>query len=123
VLPVSPVLDRESPHHASVGVVGDPPEPSKSLRMEAFLVSTGLVALGEIGDKMRIATVALAARYADLVAAVAGTTLGMMLANVPAVILGDRAARALPMWLVHGVSAAAFVLPGGLALFNVGRLF
>jgi len=50
-------------------------------------------------------------------------TLGMMLANAPVVVLGDRAARALPMRLVRAVSPAAFALLGVLALFNVGRLF
>jgi putative Ca2+/H+ antiporter (TMEM165/GDT1 family) len=79
--------------------------------------------LAEMGDKTQIATVALAARYSDLVAVVAGTTLGMMLANVPAVYLGDRAAKAIPMQLVHGISAAVFALLGVLTLFNVGRFF
>lgn len=50
----------------------------------AFLVSVGVVALGEMSDKTQIATAALAARYSDTAAVVAGTTLGMMLANVPA---------------------------------------
>ena len=79
--------------------------------------------LAEMGDKTQIATVALAARYTDLFAVVMGTTLGMMLANVPAVYLGDRAAKAIPMRLVHAVSAAIFALLGVLTLFNVGRLF
>jgi putative Ca2+/H+ antiporter (TMEM165/GDT1 family) len=79
--------------------------------------------LAEMGDKTQIATVALAARYSDLFAVVMGTTLGMMLANVPAVYLGDRAAKAIPMRLVHAVSAAIFALLGLLTLFNVGRLF
>ena len=79
--------------------------------------------LAEMGDKTQIATVALAARYTDLFAVVMGTTLGMMLANVPAVYLGDRAAKAIPMRLVHSVSAAIFALLGVLTLFNVGRLF
>ena len=79
--------------------------------------------LAEMGDKTQIATVALAARYTDLFAVVAGTTLGMMLANVPAVYLGDRAAKAIPMRLVHAVSAAIFALLGVLTLFNVGRFF
>jgi putative Ca2+/H+ antiporter (TMEM165/GDT1 family) len=79
--------------------------------------------LAEMGDKTQIATVALAARYTDLFAVVMGTTLGMMLANVPAVYLGDRAAKAIPMRAVHAVSAAIFALLGVLTLFNVGRLF
>ena len=91
--------------------------------MEAFLVSTGVVALGEMGDKTQIATVALAARYSDLIAVVAGTTLGMMLANMPAVFLGDRIAKKLSLSLLHGIAAAIFALLGVLTLFNVGQLF
>ena len=76
-----------------------------------------------MGDKTQIATVALAARYSDLIAVVAGTTLGMMLANVPAVFLGERIAKKLSLSLVHGVAAAIFALLGVLTLFNVGQLF
>ena len=79
--------------------------------------------LAEMGDKTQIATVALAARYADLVAVVAGTTLGMMIANVPAVLLGDVVAKKVPMRLVHGIAAAIFALLGVLTLLDVGRLF
>jgi putative Ca2+/H+ antiporter (TMEM165/GDT1 family) len=80
--------------------------------------------IAEMGDKTQIATVALAARYsAEFVAVVAGTTLGMMLANVPAVYLGDRVARKLSMRLVHGIAAAIFAVLGLLTLFNVGQLF
>jgi Ca2+/H+ antiporter, TMEM165/GDT1 family len=80
--------------------------------------------IAEMGDKTQIATVALAARYsAEFVAVVAGTTLGMMLANVPAVYLGDRVARQLSMRLVHGIAAAIFAVLGLLTLFNVGQLF
>ena len=79
--------------------------------------------LAEMGDKTQIATVALAARYSDLVQVVLGTTFGMMLANVPAVLLGDRAARAIPMKLVHAIAAGIFAVLGVLTLFNVGRLF
>ena len=79
--------------------------------------------LAEMGDKTQIATVALAARYHDLFAVVAGTTLGMMLANVPAVFLGDAIARKVSMRLVHGIAAAIFAVLGLLTLFNVGKLF
>ena len=78
--------------------------------------------LAEMGDKTQIATVALAARYPDLLAVVAGTTLGMMLANVPAVLLGDRIARKLSMTLVHGIAAAIFGVLGLLTLLGVDRL-
>lgn len=86
---------------------------------------TTLVAffLAEMGDKTQIATVALAARYAALVQVVAGTTLGMMIANVPAVLLGERVANRVSMRLVHGVAAAIFALLGVLTLLDVGHLF
>ncbi|MBP6900397.1 MAG: TMEM165/GDT1 family protein [Burkholderiaceae bacterium] len=79
--------------------------------------------LAEMGDKTQIATVALAARYADLWPVVAGTTLGMMLANVPAVFLGDRIAKRLSMPVLHGMAALIFGALGLLTLFNVGQLF
>ncbi len=74
----------------------------------------------EMGDKTQIATVALAAKYTSLVAVVAGTTLGMMISNVPAVLLGEVAARKLPMRLVHAVAAGIFFVLGGLVLLGVG---
>ncbi|MBK6004742.1 TMEM165/GDT1 family protein [Ramlibacter ginsenosidimutans] len=79
--------------------------------------------LAEMGDKTQIATVALAARYDTLVPVVAGTTLGMMLADVPAVFLGDRIAKKVNMRLVHGISALIFAVLGVLTLLNVGKLF
>jgi Ca2+/H+ antiporter, TMEM165/GDT1 family len=72
--------------------------------------------LAEMGDKTQIATVALAARFDALVAVVLGTTLGMMIANVPAVLLGDRIAAKVPMTLVHGIAAAVFAALGLLTL-------
>ncbi|PXW96104.1 putative Ca2+/H+ antiporter (TMEM165/GDT1 family) [Sphaerotilus hippei] len=79
--------------------------------------------VAEMGDKTQIATVALAARYTDLLAVVAGTTLGMMLANVPAVFLGDQVARKVSMKLVHAIAAAIFAVLGVLTLLNIGKLF
>ena len=86
---------------------------------------TTLVAffVAEMGDKTQIATVALAARYHDLIPVVAGTTLGMMLADVPAVFLGDRIAQRVSMPLVHGIAALVFGVLGVLALLNVGNAF
>ncbi|MBE2242317.1 MAG: TMEM165/GDT1 family protein [Burkholderiaceae bacterium] len=78
--------------------------------------------LAEMGDKTQIATVALAARYPDIVEVVLGTTFGMMLANVPAVFLGDKIAQKVSMKLVHGIAAALFAILGLLTLFNVGKL-
>ena len=79
--------------------------------------------LAEMGDKTQIATVALAARYQDLVAVVAGTTLGMLIADVPAVFVGDRLARKVPMRLVHALAAGIFAVLGVLTLLNIGHLF
>ena len=76
--------------------------------------------LAEMGDKTQIATVALAAKYASTVAVVAGTTLGMMIANVPAVFLGDRLLRRMPVRLVHGVAAALFAVLGVATLLGAG---
>ena len=78
--------------------------------------------LAEMGDKTQIATGALAARYPDLLEVVAGTTLGMMLANVPAVLLGGQMAKKLSMTLVHGIAAAIFAVLGVLTLLGVGQL-
>lgn len=78
--------------------------------------------LAEMGDKTQVATVALAAQHAALVAVVAGTTLGMMLANVPVVLLGERITQRLPLRVIHPVVAVVFLLLGLAALFNVGRL-
>ena len=72
--------------------------------------------LVEIGDKTQIATVALAARYHALIAVVAGTTLGMMVADVPVVLLGEAAAKRLPLKWVHRVAAAVCVVLAALAL-------
>lgn len=91
-------------------------------RYGVFLTTLVAFFVVEIGDKTQIATVALAARYAPLAAVVAGTTLGMMLANVPAVLVGEAAARKLPMKLVHGIAAAIFVLLGVLVLLGVDQL-
>jgi Ca2+/H+ antiporter, TMEM165/GDT1 family len=98
-------------------------EAAKPSRFGAF--GTTLIAffLAEMGDKTQIATVALAARYEDLVAVVAGTTLGMMIADVPAVFVGDKLAKKVPMRLVHAIAAAIFGLLGVLTLLNVGKLF
>ena len=79
--------------------------------------------LAEMGDKTQIATVALAARYHDLVPVVAGTTLGMLLADVPAVFLGDTIGKKVSMPLVHGIAALIFAILGVLALLNVGNAF
>jgi putative Ca2+/H+ antiporter (TMEM165/GDT1 family) len=79
--------------------------------------------LAEMGDKTQIATVALAAEYRSVVQVVAGTTLGMMIADVPAVLLGDRIAERIPVRVVHGVAAAIFALLGIATLLGAGERF
>jgi Ca2+/H+ antiporter, TMEM165/GDT1 family len=92
-------------------------------RFGAFGTTVVAFFLAEMGDKTQIATVALAARYADTVAVVLGTTLGMLLANVPAVFLGEKIAQKVSMHVVHGIAALIFGVLGMLTLLNVGRLF
>ena len=76
--------------------------------------------LAEMGDKTQIATIALAAHYPSAVLVVIGTTLGMLVADVPAVFIGDRLANRIPMKLVHSIAAAIFLLLGLATLFGVG---
>jgi len=95
---------------------------AKGLSRGVFGTTVVAFFLAEMGDKTQIATVALAARYSEFVAVVAGTTLGMMLANVPAVYFGEAVARRVSMRLVHGVSALIFLLLGLLTLLNPGQL-
>ena len=89
-------------------------------RYGVFLATLVTFFLVEMGDKTQIATVALAAKYASLWAVVAGTTLGMMLANVPAVLVGEAAAKSLPLGVVRGVAAVIFAVLGVLVLFGMG---
>ena len=72
--------------------------------------------LAEMGDKTQIATVMLAARFDAYFSVVAGTTLGMMLANAPVVWFGERVTRLVPLRVVHLVSAAVFLVLGLMAL-------
>ena len=85
--------------------------------------ATTLIAffLAEMGDKTQIATVALAARYEAVIAVVAGTTVGMMIANVPAVYFGERIANKISLKLVHGIAAALFLALGIATLLGAGQ--
>ena len=98
----------------------DEGEADGSPRWGVFGTTVVAFFLAEMGDKTQIATVALAAQYQDLAVVVAGTTFGMMLANVPAVILGDRIAHRMPVRLVHAVAAAIFAILGLATLFGAG---
>jgi putative Ca2+/H+ antiporter (TMEM165/GDT1 family) len=79
--------------------------------------------LAEMGDKTQVATMALAAKYAMFYPVVLGTTLGMMFANVPAVLLGNKITQAVPIRRVHAVAAVIFAVLGVLTLMNVGDFF
>jgi putative Ca2+/H+ antiporter (TMEM165/GDT1 family) len=90
----------------------------KPPRFGVFATTVFAFFLLEMGDKTQIATVALAAKYPQLAIVVAGTTFGMMLANVPAVLLGDVAATKLPLRIVRAVCAAVFAVIGVLVLLD-----
>lgn len=79
--------------------------------------------LAEMGDKTQIATIALAAHYSAPLMVVAGTTLGMLIADVPAVFVGNKFAEKIPMKLVHSIAAGIFALMGVLTLLKVETLF
>ena len=79
--------------------------------------------LAEMGDKTQIATVALAAHYGAPLMVIAGTTLGMLIADVPAVFVGSRFAAKIPMKLVHSIAAGIFALMGVLTLLEVEKLW
>ena len=81
-------------------------------RRGAFLATLVAFFIAEIGDKTQIATVALAAGYANLGAVVAGTTAGMLLANTPVVFLGKAFADRLPMGAIHRAAAGLFAVLG-----------
>ncbi len=76
--------------------------------------------LAEMGDKTQIATVAMAAHYSQALMVVAGTTLGMLIADVPAVFIGDKLSGRIPMRLVHGIAAAIFAGLGVATLLGAG---
>ena len=79
--------------------------------------------LAEMGDKTQIETIAMAAHYANPLLVVIGTTLGMLIADVPAVFVGDRLAAKIPMKLVHSIAAAIFAALGIATLLGAGKAF
>jgi putative Ca2+/H+ antiporter (TMEM165/GDT1 family) len=87
-------------------------------RFGVFLTTLIAFFLLEIGDKTQVATIALAAKYESLIWVVLGTTLGMMIANVPAVLLGEVAAKKFDVRLVQRIAAAIFVVLGILMLIG-----
>ena len=99
-------LDREPAAHAA----------------GAFVTALVAFFIAEMGDKTQLATVALAARFQSLGTVVAGTTLGMMLANVPAVLIGEKLAARIPMKFMRRLAAALFILTGLASLLDLSAL-
>ena len=77
-----------------------------------FMLTVGLFFLAEMGDKTQIATIALGAKYADVFSVTVGTTLGMMIANAPAVWIGQKFTKRLPIKWVHALAAISFITIG-----------
>jgi putative Ca2+/H+ antiporter (TMEM165/GDT1 family) len=98
-------------------------EESQLAHLGVFMTTVIAFFLAEMGDKTQVATVALAARFPSTVAVVAGTTFGMMLANVPAVYFGERIAHKVPLKLVHGLAALIFAALGVATLLGAGASF
>ena len=98
-------------------------EDARLTRFGVFGTTVIAFFLAEMGDKTQVATVALAAQYHAFFSVVAGTTFGMMIANVPAVFLGDRIAKRMPVRLVHALAAAIFAILGIATLLGAGERF
>ena len=96
-------------------------ETAVALKLGVFGATLVTFFLAEMGDKTQIATVALAAHYASPLMVVAGTTLGMLIADVPAVFIGDKLAGRIPMQLVHRIAAAIFAGLGIATLLGAGQ--
>ncbi|MDY0974565.1 TMEM165/GDT1 family protein [Massilia sp. CFBP9012] len=96
-------------------------EEAQLAKYGVFLTTLIAFFVAEMGDKTQVATVALAARYESMAAIVAGTTFGMMLANVPAVYFGERIANRVPLKLVHGIAALIFAVLGIATLLGMGE--
>jgi putative Ca2+/H+ antiporter (TMEM165/GDT1 family) len=90
--------------------------PQTARQAGAFIATLVAFFIVEIGDKTQIATVALAARFQSLLAVTAGTTTGMLLANVPVVLFGDAISKRLPLKIVRIVAALLFLALGAAAL-------
>ena len=88
-------------------------------QMGVFFATVFALFLAEMGDKTQFATIALAAQYSDVLSVVLGTTLGMMMANAPAVYLGNRFAQRLPTKIIHMIAAIIFIAIGVLTAVKV----
>jgi Ca2+/H+ antiporter, TMEM165/GDT1 family len=84
--------------------------------LQVFVLTVVLFFMAEMGDKTQIATIALGARYEDVFSVTVGTTLGMMLANAPAVWVGQKFTQRMPIKWVHAVAAVTFIAIGAATL-------
>lgn len=96
---------------------------AKLAKYGAFLTTLFAFFLAEMGDKTQVATIALAAQFKAVVPVVAGTTLGILIADIPAVFIGDRAAKLIPVRVVHTIAAALFAIIGIATLLGAGSRF
>ena len=101
----------------------DDEEASFGLKSGVFLTTLITFFLAEMGDKTQVATIAMAAHYPSPILVVLGTTLGMMIADVPAVFLGNSFAKKLPLKLIHAIAAGMFFVMGVLVLLKIDQLF
>ncbi len=97
------------------------PEEARALRAGVFFTAFVLFSLAELGDKTQLATVLLGARYGEVALVTMGSTLGMLLANAPALWIGERFAKRLPVRGLHVASCALFILIGLFTLFAAWR--
>jgi len=95
----------------------DDDEASTARRFGPFLTTLIAFFLAEIGDKTQVATVMLAAQYPSLIMVIIGTTVGMLIANVPVVLAGNFAADRLPLTLIRRLAAAAFFVLAAVAVY------
>lgn len=96
----------------------DDDEASTARRFGPFLTTLIAFFIAEIGDKTQVATVMLAAQYPHLIMVIIGTTLGMLIANVPVVLAGNFAAEKLPLTLIRRLASAAFFVLAGVAVYS-----
>jgi Ca2+/H+ antiporter, TMEM165/GDT1 family len=87
-----------------------------------FVVTAVSFFLAEMGDKTQIVALALAAKYSSLIAVVAGTTLGMMIVNIPTVLFAERAMTWIPVKVVRVIAAAVYALLGILTLLGYSSM-
>ncbi|WP_178080977.1 TMEM165/GDT1 family protein [Pseudomonas sp. DrBHI1] len=96
----------------------DDNETSNARRFGPFVTTLIAFFLAEIGDKTQVATVMLAAQYPHLIMVIIGTTLGMLIANVPVVLAGNFAAEKLPLTLIRRLAATAFIVLAIVAVYS-----